>query len=108
MADLNITEMQDMQRELQQKYIDKWGGLSPEKARSKLLWLYGELGEVGDIIKKCGDDKIMDDEQTRRHFIEELSDVLMYFNDIMLCYNISSDEIAAIYREKHSRNMQRW
>ena len=108
MAELSITEMQDMQRELQLKYLDKWGGLSPEKARSKLLWLYGELGEVGDIIKKCGDDMIMNDEQTRRHFTEELCDVLMYLNDVMLCYDISSDEIADVYRKKHSKNMDRW
>ena len=108
MAVLSLTEMQQMQIKLQEKYADKWGGLSPEKARGKLLWLYGELGEVGDIIKKKGDDKIMDDPQTREHFAEELCDVLMYFNDIMLCYDITPEELSEIYRQKHEKNMSRW
>lgn len=38
-----------------------------------------EVGEVADIIKKKGDNHIMNDEETRNHFLEELSDVLMYF-----------------------------
>ena len=108
MSDLTITEMQNMQRELQNKYRDKWGGLSPEKAREKLLWLYGELGEVGDIIKKCGDDNIINDKDTRLHFIEELCDVLMYLNDVTMCYGILPEEISDVYYKKHDVNMKRW
>jgi len=106
--DLSITDMQRMQSELQAKYLAKWGGLAPSKARDKLLWLYGELGEVGDIIKKSGEDRIMNDEEIRGHFTEELCDVLMYLNDIMLCFDIKPEEIAEKYREKHSVNMSRW
>ena len=108
MAELNFSIMQGIQKELQDKYKDKWGGLSPEKASKKLLWLYGELGEVGDIIKKSGDAKIMNDSIVRRHFIEEMCDVMMYFNDVMLCYDISPDEFEKIYIEKHKVNMERW
>lgn len=108
MSELNLTQMQQLQRELQEKYKSKWGGLSPEKARQKLLWLYGELGEVGDIIKKNGDEGIMNDADIRRCFTEELCDVLMYFNDVMLCYGISPEEFSEIYKEKHFRNMNRW
>lgn len=100
--------MQNIQRELQEKYKDKWGGLSPETAKSTLLWLYGEAGEVGDIIKKEGSARIMNDEAVRTHFIEELCDVMMYFNDLMLCYDITPEEFERIYREKHRRNMKRW
>jgi hypothetical protein len=32
-------------------------------------------GEVADIIKKDGDKKIIDDEEVRNHFIEEVCDV---------------------------------
>ena len=39
MENLNFYKMQDIQKELQEKYKDKWGGLSPEKARNLLLWL---------------------------------------------------------------------
>lgn len=105
---MDIKEMQAMQTELQEKYKDKWGGLSPEKAREKLLWLYGELGEVGDIIKKQGDRRIMEDDDVRRHFIEEMCDVLMYLNDVMLCYEITLEELETVYRGKHQRNMERW
>lgn len=108
MENLNFYKMQDIQKELQEKYKDTWGGLSPEKARNQLLWLYSELGEVGDIMKKNGDEKIMNDTVTRHHFIEEMCDVMMYFNDVMLCYDISPDEFEKIYIEKHKVNMERW
>lgn len=108
MNHFTIADMQNMQRELQQKYKDKWGGLSPEAAKSTLLWLYGELGEVGDIIKKQGSSRIMENDAVRAHFVEELCDVMMYFNDLMLCYDISPEEFERIYREKHHTNMGRW
>lgn len=105
---LELAKMQDMQRVLQKKYYDKWGGLSPEKARDKLLWLYGELGEAADVIKKNGSGKIMSDEALRRHFIEEMCDVMMYYNDVLLCFDISPQELEKVYYEKHNRNMGRW
>lgn len=108
MSDLDFTGMQEMQRELQERYREKWGGLSPEKAVSKLLWLYGELGEVGDIIKKKGIDDIMQREDVRGDFVEELCDVMMYFNDIMLCFSITPEELSRAYINKHERNMTRW
>ena len=108
MDELNFSKMQKIQIELQEKYKEQWGGLSPEKGRNMLLWLYGELGEVGDIIKKSGDHKIINDAETRHHFIEEMCDVMMYFNDIMLCYHISPEELEKVYLEKHSTNMTRW
>ena len=80
---LDWTEMQEIQKQLQKKYREQWGGLSPEKGRSQLLWMLIEAGEAADVIKKQGDDAIMAEEETRRHFVEELCDVAMYFNDIM-------------------------
>lgn len=108
MDSLNFSTMQQLQKQLQEKYRDKWGGLSPEKGRQTLLWLYGEAGEVGDIMKKQGDDKILEDSQVRRHFVEEMCDILMYFNDLMLCYHISPQELEEVYLQKHGTNMQRW
>lgn len=106
--DLNFTEMQAIQRELQEKYFDKWGGLFREKGRETLLWMLIEAGEAADVIKKRGDEEILNNPETRAHFIEELCDVMMYFNDLLLCYNIAPEELAEIYREKHKRNMKRW
>lgn len=108
MGNLDIAKMQDIQTELREKYKDWWGEFSPEKAREQLLWLYTELGEVGDIIKKDGDGKIMNDAEVRHHFVEEMCDVMMYFNDVLLCYNISPDEFEKVYIEKHNTNMKRW
>ena len=108
MNDINFTEMQAIQRELQAKYLAKWGGLSPEIARDKLLWMMIEAGEMADIIKKQGDEAILHDDDARSRFIEETCDVLMYLNDVMLCYGITPEELAAAYRAKHQRNMTRW
>lgn len=108
MEDLGLNEMQEMQKELQEKYKDKWKGLSPDKGRNQLLWMMIEVGEAADIIKKKGDSEIINDEDTRKHFVEELSDVLMYFNDIMLCYSISPEELKKVYLEKYQKNMNRW
>lgn len=108
MEDFGLNEMQKMQKQLQEKYKDKWNGLSPDKGRDQLLWMMIEAGEVADIIKKKGDSQIINDEDTRNHFVEELSDVLMYFNDIMLCYSISPEELKKVYLEKYQKNMKRW
>lgn len=108
MEDFGFLEMQEIQRQLQEKYKDKWERLSPQLGRDQLLWLLIELGEVADIIKKDGDGKIMEDKKVRTHFIEEMADVMMYFNDVMLCYGISVEELKSVYLEKHQRNMKRW
>ena len=108
MKDLSISEMHEMQQILQEKYFEKWGGLFPERGRSTLLWMIGEAGEVADIIKKKGDQAIMDDPQVRAHFVEEMADVLMYFHDLMLCYSITPEDMAKVYREKFEKNMKRW
>ncbi|WP_055669724.1 MazG nucleotide pyrophosphohydrolase domain-containing protein [Desnuesiella massiliensis] len=108
MNDFGLNEMQKIQKQLQEKYRDKWGGLSPDIGRNQLLWMMIEVGEVADIIKKKGDNHIMNDEETRNHFVEELCDVLMYFNDVMLCYSISPEELKKVYLQKHHKNIERW
>ena len=108
MNDLNFTQMQHIQKELQEKYKNIWKPNTPENATRQLLWLYGELAEVGDILKKKGHDAVMNDPEVRRHFVEEMCDVMMYFNDVALCFGITPEEIAQVYLEKHERNMKRW
>ena len=108
MAELTIAKMQEIQRELQQKYSSIWKPLCPENGRSHLLWMMIEAGEIADIIKKKGDQKIMDDPEVREHFTEEICDVLMYLSSVMLCYQIPPEEVERVFFEKHKRNMQRW
>ena len=108
MADFSISEMQEMQNRLQEKYSDKWEPICPETGKNKLLWLIGEIGEVIDIVKKNGSQKTVADPLLRKDLIEEMADVLMYYNDVMLCYGISADELKKAYTEKFEKNMQRW
>lgn len=108
MTDFTINEMLEMQRQLQEKYKDIWEPICAETGQNKLLWMIGETGEVIDIIKKRGHDRIMDDPDIRRHFVEELADVLMYYNDVMLCYGVTPEELENAYAQKFQRNMNRW
>ncbi len=108
MEDFGFQEMREIQAQLHERYKDKWQRLSPELGKEQLLWLMIELGEAADIIKKQGSRKIMEDTDVRAHFIEEMADVMMYYNDVLLCYGISVDEFSKAYREKHRRNMDRW
>ena len=75
--------------------------------RNFLLWMIEEMGEVISVIKKKGDNAIMTDRKTREHFVEEMSDVLMYYNDVLLRYNITPNEISSAYINKHNKNMNR-
>lgn len=108
MADFSINEMQNMQKRLQEKYKDKWEPICPETGKNKILWLIGEIGEVIDIVKKNGGARSAEDSALRKHLVEEMADVLMYYNDIMLCYGITADELKQAYIEKFQTNMERW
>ena len=106
--DFGIDEMQKMQIELQNKYKDKWESICPETGKNKLLWMIGEIGEVIDIVKKNGGTKATSDTQLRKALVEEMADVLMYYNDVMLCYGITADELKQAYIDKFEKNMNRW
>ena len=108
MNDFGINEMLEMQKALQEKYKDKWEGISAEIGKNKLLWMVGEIGEVIDVIKKNGDHKVCEEGTERSHLVEELADVLMYYNDVLLCYGITAEELKAAYTEKFHKNMRRW
>ena len=108
MNSFSISEMLAMQQALQEKYKDKWESIGPEAGKHKLLWMIGEIGEVIDIIKKNGEIKTLDDTELRHHLVEELADVLMYYNDVLLCYGISGEELKEAYTAKFEKNMNRW
>ena len=108
MDDFGINEMLEMQRALQEKYKDKWKPICPDRGKDQLLWMIGETGEVIDIIKKHGSEEASREPGLRGHLIEELADVLMYFNDVLLCYGISAGELKQAYVGKFEKNMKRW
>ena len=81
--------------------------IEPEAGRNFLLFMVEEMGEAIAIIKKKGDRAIMDDASVRGAFCEEMADVLMYYNDTLLRYGITTEEISKAYLEKHAKNMGR-
>ena len=108
MSDFSINEMRSMQEQLQEKYKDKWEHISPEVGKNKLLWMIGEIGEVIDIVKKNGGTKACENSEIRKELVEELADVLMCYNDVLLCYGITAEELKQAYTEKFEKNMKRW
>lgn len=105
--DLKISEMMRLQQELFELHKDKWSPIKPEYGRQFFLWMMEEMGEAIAIIKKKGDRAIMEEPIVRAAFCEEMSDVLMYYHDILLRYNITAEEISNAYQQKHDRNMKR-
>ena len=108
MTDFGMNEMQQMQKALQEKYKDQWEPICPEVGQNKLLWMIGEIGEVIDVVKKKGGTAACTEPDRRAQLIEEMADVLMYYNDVMLCYGITPEELGTAYREKFEKNMKRW
>lgn len=48
------------------------------------------------------------DEELRKDLVEEMVDVLMYYNDVMLCYGITAEELKKSYVDKFEKNMKMW
>ncbi|NLG24228.1 MAG: nucleotide pyrophosphohydrolase, partial [Clostridiales bacterium] len=108
MSDISVSRMLEIQRELQAKYGEKWGcSPAPDQGIRYLLWAVGEVGELVDILKKRGHGAILGDAAVRADFVTELTDVMMYLGDLMLCYGIEAGELAEAYEAKHRRNMTR-
>ncbi len=108
MESFTVEEMLELQRKLQEQYKDQWLPICPETGREKLFWMICEVCEVIDVVKKNGSQRIVEDGQVRAHLIEEMADVLMFYNDVLLCYGITVDELKHAYTEKMERNMTRW
>ena len=106
--DFTINEMLAMQTALQEKYKDIWEGVSPEVGQNKILWMIGEIGEVIDVVKENGWEEATQNLDHRKELVEELADVLMYYNGVLLCYGITAEELKKAYTEKFQRNMTRW
>lgn len=105
--DIKISEMMGMQKELWEANKENWSPMEAKYGRNFLLWMIEEMGEAISIIKKKGDNAIMTNEEVRRAFVEELSDVLMYYNETLLRYGITTNEISTAYIQKHNKNMKR-
>ena len=105
--DLKVSEMLTMQKELYALHEGQWFPLEPEYGRNYILFMIEEIGETIAILKKKGDRSVLDDGDVRAAFLEEMADALMYYNDILLRYHVTPEEISEAYTRKHARNMGR-
>lgn len=107
MNDIRISDMMKMQQLLWEKHRDSWSPMEPEYGRHFILYMIEEIGECIAILKKKGDRSVAEDPEVRAHFVEEMSDVLMYFTDTLLRFGVSPEELSEAYIKKHCRNMGR-
>lgn len=105
--DLRISQMMQMQRELFEPHKDEWHPMEPAYGKDFLLYMVEEMGEAIAILKKKGSDAVMEDEAVRSAFLEEMADVLMYYNDVLLRYQVTPEEISESYLRKHEKNIGR-
>ena len=105
--DLSMADMLTLQRTLQALHPN-WGAAdNPEKGFKWLLWMLGEAGEVIDVVKKNSPDRLMQPGFVRQCLVEELTDVAMYFNDVLNVYSITPEEFSQAYFDKMQRNLHR-
>lgn len=58
------------------------------------LWYgYEHAPYVDQTIKKNGADAVCGENGLRNELVEELADVLMYYNNVLLCYDILPEEL---------------
>lgn len=105
---LDMKDMRQMQQALQARYAGWWEPVDLEHGKNKMLWMLAELGEAIQVVKRHPVEEIAQPGVVRHDFVEEMADVLMFFNDILLCYDVTPEEFEAAYRAKHERNMTRW
>ena len=105
--DLSISEMQKMQLDLYEKNKEKWGEMKPNDAKSHILYMIEEIGECISIIKKKGLASIMENQDVRSRFLEEITDVQNYYIEILNRLKITPEEYSNAYIEKHNINMKR-
>lgn len=105
--DLSISEMMTLQRRLYEPHRGEWPSMEPEYAKDYILYMMEEVGEVISIIKKKGCASVVEDAVVRERFLEEMADVLMYYNDILLRCHVTAEEISQAYQAKFEKNMRR-
>jgi NTP pyrophosphatase (non-canonical NTP hydrolase) len=75
--------------------------------KESILYMIEEVGEVIAVLKKKGDRAIVENQDVRNAFLEEMADVLMYYTDALLRFQVTPEEISKAYIEKHKRNIGR-
>jgi NTP pyrophosphatase (non-canonical NTP hydrolase) len=104
---MKIEEMLERSKDLYELNKDKWSPMTPEHGKTFILYMIEEIGEVISIIKKKGEDEIMNNPEVRERFVEEMADVMMYYSDTLNRFGVTEEEFTNAYRRKHDHNMKR-
>jgi len=104
---VDIEDVLDMSQKLWEKNKDNWSPMEPEHGRTFILYMIEEIGEVISILKKKGEDEIMNNPEIRARFVEEMCDVMMYYSDALNRFDISAEEFSEAYLKKFKKNMGR-
>jgi NTP pyrophosphatase (non-canonical NTP hydrolase) len=107
MENLSIKDKLEMSKKLWEKHSDYWEPLTPEHGRDSILYMIEEVGEVISLLKKKGEDEIMNNQEVRNRFVEEMTDVMMYFTDTLNRFGVTAEEFSTIYYQKYETNMNR-
>lgn len=105
--DLSISQMQQLQKSLYEPNKETWPPMEPEYGKDYILYMMEEVGEVIAVLKKKGTGAVVSDPAVREAFLEEMADVLMYYQDVLLRFGVTPEEISQAYLKKHSKNMGR-
>lgn len=106
-SSIGIEEMLKMSHALYEKNKADWSPMEPEHARTFILYMIEEIGEAISIVKKKGEDQIMNNEEVRERFTEEMCDIMMYYSDVLNRFGITSEEYSRVYRKKFEKNISR-
>ncbi len=105
--DFTISQIMQLQKEQYEHHKDRWEPREPEYGRDHILYMIEEIGETVAILKKKGNAAVIEDPDVRKAFLEEMSDVLMYYADVLMCYHVSPEEISAAFHKKALKNISR-
>lgn len=105
--DLSVSQLMQMQKALHKLHENEWPPMESEYGRNCILYMIEEIGETIAILKKKGDLSVAENPDVRAAFLEEMSDVLMYYMDALLRYHVTPEEISEAYLKKHLHNMGR-
>ena len=105
--DLRISEMMQMQKDLFAIHAHEWTPMEPKFGKDFILYMIEEVGETISILKKKGHDAVMQDPVVRQAFLEEMADILMFYHEILLRFDVTPEEISQAYAGKHGYDMKR-
>ncbi len=105
--DLTISQIMQTQRELYELHKHEWNPRIPENGRNHILYMIEEIGETVAILKKKGEAAVMEDPAVREAFLGELTDIMMYYTAVLLCFGVTTEEFCQAFTKTHARNMGR-